>query len=187
MVSTRPRSRRRASSRTWRRRIPSQHLRFLQPALEREATVSAEDPIPLELDQIQSGALRARPSPYAGTYILLRIDERRAGREMLRRVIPVIASAAHPTSPAGDAWVSAVVSFQGLKALGVPQASLDSFPEEFRQGMAARAAELGDIGESAPEKWEKPFGTQDVHVGLVAMAPNTAQIEALLARARAAY
>ena len=105
--------------------------------------MSAEDQIPLELDQIQSGALRARPSPYAGTYILLRIDDRRAGREMLRRVIPAIASAASPTSPAGEAWVSAVLTFQGLKALGVPQDSLDSFPAEFQQGMAARAADAG--------------------------------------------
>ena len=149
--------------------------------------MSAEDQIPLELDQIQSGALRARPSPYAGTYILLRIDDRRAGREMLRRVIPAIASAASPTSPAGEAWVSAVLTFQGLKALGVPQDSLDSFPAEFQQGMAARAADLGDVGENAPDKWEKPLGTPDVHVGLVAVATDTARLEALLERARTAY
>ncbi len=31
----------------------------------------------------------------------------------------------------------------------MPQESLDSFAPEFRQGMAARAAELGDVGESA--------------------------------------
>ena len=145
------------------------------------------DQVLLELDQIQSGALRARPSRYAGTYILLRIDDRRAGREMLRRVIPVLASAASPTSPAGDAWVSAALTFQGLKALGVPQDSLDSFPEEFQQGMAARAAELGDVGENAPDKWEKPLGTPDAHVGLIALAPGAAQLEALLERARAAY
>src|SRR5215470_7454429 len=107
------------------------------PHLRGNRTMSA-DQVLLELDQIQSGALRARPSLYAGTYILLRIDDRRAGREMLRRVIPVLASAATPTRPAGDAWVSAALTFQGLKVLGVPQDSLDSFPEEFQQGMAAR-------------------------------------------------
>ena len=45
------------------------------------------------------------------------------------------------------------------KALGVPQASLDSFAPEFREGMAARAAMLGDIGESGPDHWEQPLGT----------------------------
>ena len=60
--------------------------------------------------------------------------------------------------PGQQAWVSAAFSFQGLKALGVPQDSLDSFPMAFQQGMAARATHLGDTGENAPENWEQPFG-----------------------------
>jgi len=32
----------------------------------------------LELDDIQSGVLRPRPTPYAATYIVFRIDARRA-------------------------------------------------------------------------------------------------------------
>jgi len=40
----------------------------------------------LELDDIQSGVLRPRPTPYAATYILFRIDERDAGRELMRRL-----------------------------------------------------------------------------------------------------
>ena len=75
-----------------------------------------------------------------------------------------MASAAHPTSPAGDTWVSVALTYPGLKALGVPQDSLDSFAWEFRQGMAARATALGDTGESSPEHWEQPLGTRDVHV-----------------------
>ena len=46
--------------------------------------------VALELDDIQSGALRPRPSPYVGVFILLRIDDRRAGRELLRRLIPAL-------------------------------------------------------------------------------------------------
>ena len=42
----------------------------------------------LELDDIQSGVLRPRPSPYAATYVLFRIDERKAGRELMRRIRP---------------------------------------------------------------------------------------------------
>ena len=81
-------------------------------------------------------------------------------------------SAAHPTSPWRDTWVSVALTYQGLKALGVPQESLDSFAWEFQQGMAARAKELGDTGESSPEHWEQPLGTPDVHVVLVAVAPD---------------
>ena len=53
--------------------------------------------------------------------------------------------------------------------------------------MAARAAGLGDVGESAPEHWEKPFGTPDVHVAISALSPDAARLEAVLAGARKAY
>lgn len=141
----------------------------------------------LELDDIQAGVLRPRPAPYAATYVLFRIDECGAGRELMRRLSPVVASAAHPTSPAGDTWVSVALSFQGLKALGVPQTSLDSFSPEFRQGMAARAKVLGDTGENSPESWEKPLGSADVHVVLIAVAPDTEHLERALERARNQY
>jgi len=140
----------------------------------------------LELDDIQSGVLRPRPAPYAATYILLRIDDPRAGRELMGRLGSVVASAAHPTSPAAKTWVSVSLTYHGLGALGVPQDSLDSFAWEFRQGMAARAKALGDTGESSPEHWERPLGTSDVHVVLTALSPDQEQLEAALARAREA-
>lgn len=146
--------------------------------------MTIETSITLELNDIQAGTLRSRPSPYAGAYILLRVDERRAGRELLRRLIPAIASAADPADPGKQAYLSAAISFQGLKALGVPQESLDSFPPEFQQGMAARAAELGDIGESAPEHWEAPLGSPDVHLALAMLSPDAPRLEAVLARAQ---
>jgi Dyp-type peroxidase family len=149
--------------------------------------MSVEVRVELELDDIQSGVLRSRPSPYAGAYALIRIDDFRAGRAMLRRMAPVIASAAHPISPAGDAWVSIAFTFQGLRAMGLPRESLDSFPTEFQEGMAARAEELGDIGENSPANWEKPFGSQEVHVALAVMAPNEDRLQAVLERARERY
>lgn len=138
---------------------------------------------PLELDDIQSGVLRPRPTPYAATYLLIRIDDRKGGRELVRRVIPTINSAANPASPDADTFVSIAFTFQGLKALGVPQESLDSFVPEFQQGMAARAAELGDVGENSPANWEKPFGTGEVHVVLGGVAPTRAKLDARVERA----
>jgi Dyp-type peroxidase family len=138
----------------------------------------------MELDEIQSGVLRPRPSPYAATYLLFRIDDRRAGRELVGRLAAVVASAAHPRSPAADTWVSVALTYHGLRALGLPQRSLDSFAWELRQGMAARAHALGDVGESSPERWERPLGTPDVHVVLTAVSPDTVRLEATLARAR---
>ncbi|HEX3473954.1 MAG TPA: Dyp-type peroxidase [Kofleriaceae bacterium] len=149
--------------------------------------MAGSDPTVLELDDIQSGVLRPRPTPYAATYIVFRIDEPRAGRELLAGLSGVVASAAHPTSPAGDTWVSVALTFHGLRMLGVPQPSLDSFAWEFRQGMAARALALGDTEQSGPAHWEHPLGTSDVHVVIAAIAPDTARLEAAVARARQTY
>lgn len=149
--------------------------------------MSAAPVPPLELEDIQSGVLRARPSPYAATYILLRIDEARAGRELLRRLCSVVTSASAPERPGHDTSVSVALTFEGLKALGVPSASLDSFSWEFRQGMAARGTALGDTGASDPELWEPPFATSHIHVVLVGLAPSEEQLEGALARAREAF
>jgi len=64
----------------------------------------------------------------------------------------------------------------------VPRASLDSFPGEFREGMAARAARLHNTGESAPSNWEPPFGSPDVHMALTAMAPDSDRLDMLMRR-----
>jgi Dyp-type peroxidase family len=146
--------------------------------------MTAVETTTLELDDIQAGTLRGRPSPYAGVYILLRVDERRAGRELLHRLLPALASAADPADPTRQAWLSAALTFQGLKALGVPEDSLASFPPEFSQGMAARADVLGDTGESAPANWEAPLGSPDVHIAIAALSPDQQQLEAVLWRAR---
>ena len=141
--------------------------------------------VALELDDIQAGALQPRPAPYAGSYQILRLDERHAGRELLRRLIPYLDSVASfdPKSPVS---LAVALSFQGLKALGVPKESLASFPPEFQQGMAARAGELGDVGENAPENWEKPLGSQDLHLVVVGLAPDTARLEEAIRHAREA-
>jgi Dyp-type peroxidase family len=141
----------------------------------------------LELDDIQFGMLHQRPASYVGTYLLLRIDNRDAGRKLVDRLIPVIEPARSPADPADNAWVSVAFTYEGLKALGVPQDSLDSFAPEFQQGMAARAAELGDTGPSSPDHWEKPLGSPDVHVAISVLSPDAARLDDLLKRARHAH
>src|SRR6516225_5649665 len=143
-------------------------------------------PPALELDDIQSGVLRPRPTPFTASYIILRIDDRNAGRELMRRLSTTVASAANPTSPTRDTWVSAALSFQGLRALGVPQTSLGSFSPQFQQGMAARAKVLHDVGESGPEHWEKPLGSAEVHVVITAVSTDQDHLESALGRAKEA-
>ncbi|MFD7994204.1 Dyp-type peroxidase [Streptomyces mexicanus] len=141
----------------------------------------------VEIEDVQSGALRPRPVPYEGKFIFLRVDDRHAGRALLRRLLPLTSGGLPSVERSRDAWVAVAFTYQGLKALGVPQESLDSFPQAFREGMAARAELIGDVGENAPDHWEKPFGTGDVHIALSALASNAAQLDQELEQAQVAY
>ncbi|MGW2254535.1 Dyp-type peroxidase [Kitasatospora sp. NPDC001660] len=149
--------------------------------------MSAPTDTGLELDDIQRGILSPRPTPYAATYLLFRIDDRAQGRELMRRASLAVTSAADSSSPLGDAWVSVAVTYWGLEALGVPRASVETFAWEFRQGMAARARALGDVGASSPQEWEAPLGTRDVHVVITAVAPDSPRLEAAMGRVRPAH
>jgi len=143
--------------------------------------------IELELDDIQSGALHERPSPYVGSYLLLRIDDRVAGRELVRRLIPLVDSGRPASVPASGAWITVAFTYRGLEALGVPPDSLGTFAPEFREGMAARAEQLGDVGQSSPANWEHPLGTDGVHVAIAALSPDAERLAAVLERARTAF
>ena len=99
---------------------------------------------------------------------------------MLRRIIPHVAPAEEWWVPSIPAWFGIVFTYHGLKALGLPQESLDSFPEEFRQGMAARASILNDVGDNAPANWEQPFGTADVHVALAIYSSDDKSLDTVL-------
>lgn len=61
-------------------------------------------------------------------------------------------------------WVNIAFSFAGLEALNVPSSELSLFPNDFKEGMAARAGHVGDIGDNAPSHWIEPLqGGGHVH------------------------
>ncbi len=50
--------------------------------------------------------------------------------------------------------VNIAITYEGLEALQVPAASLQTFPSEFAVGAVARANQVGDSGPSAPSTWK---------------------------------
>ncbi|MCE9521683.1 MAG: hypothetical protein K8S25_04535, partial [Alphaproteobacteria bacterium] len=73
-------------------------------------------------------------------------------------------------------------TFNGLKAVDLHPATLQTFPEAFQQGMAARAHLLGDAGASAPDRWQGALGDRRVHALLTLSSPQL-QSDDLAARA----
>jgi Dyp-type peroxidase family len=138
----------------------------------------------VDLDEIQATVLRLRPAPYFGSHALFRVDDPKAGREFLRRLTPHVDSAANWWKPA-DAWLSVAISYAGLKALGLPEESLRSFPEAFRVGMAARARDLRDEGVNAPENWEPLFKDHQGHIGLNVFSDSMEKWQRIVEMARA--
>jgi deferrochelatase/peroxidase EfeB len=140
----------------------------------------------LDLHEIQATVLRQRPAPYFGSHVALRVDDAQAGRELLRRLAPHVDSAANWWMPA-SAWLSVAISYAGLEALGLPQNSLQSFPEAFRVGMAARYRELRDEGVNDPKNWEPLFGKGQIHIGLNAFSASEEKWQRFIAVAREQY
>src|SRR6516225_2113295 len=143
-------------------------------------------PVTVDLDDIQATVLRYRPEPYYGTHVMLHVADAQAGREFVRRLTPHVDSAAGWWQ-VGQSWISVAISYSGLVALGVPQDSLDSFPEAFRAGMAARAGQLRDDGDNAPAHWDAPFGSGQVHVGVSIFSDSEQAWQQTMAMARQQY
>src|SRR6185503_17903268 len=137
----------------------------------------------LDLTEIQATILRPRPAPYFGTHVLLRVDDAQAGRAFLRRLTPHVDSAAGWWS-AKTPWLDVGISYAGLKALRLSDNSLQSFPEAFRQGMAARARQLGDTGLNNPKNWDQPYGKGEVHIGVSAFSDSAENRRRILGIAR---
>lgn len=137
----------------------------------------------LDLHEIQATVLRPRPAPYFGTHVLLRVNDAQAGRAFLRRLTPHVDSAAAWWS-AKTPWLAVGISYAGLKALGIPDDSLQSFPEAFREGMAARARQLGDAGINDPKNWDPAYGKGEVHIGLSAFSDSEKDRRRILGIAR---
>jgi hypothetical protein len=118
----------------------------------------------LEFDDIQHMLLTRMPA-ITGRYEFLSFATPEHGRAWLKGVIPTVlsAQAAAASIDVDRRWVSVAFTWSGLQALGLNDASLASFPEEFRQGMAARADALGDTGANHPDNWVGGLASPDLH------------------------
>lgn len=141
--------------------------------LGKAKTVAQSTLVGMELDDIQAIILRDRPIPYYGTVVAIKVHHAAKGRELIAKLLPHVSSSQEFDDRMASN-LTIVMTYEGLKQLGVPQDSLDSFPENFKQGMAARAKQLHDVGQNAPENWQKPFGTGQIHVCAAVIADSKA-------------
>ena len=132
----------------------------------------------LELDDIQH-FLMARPHAMAARYEFLSFEQPAAGRAWLAGIIEKvgIAGAVRSASATESRWVTVAFTWNGLRALGLDEASLATFPEEFRQGMVARAEVLGDTGANHPGNWIDQTASPQLHAIVILFARDIAERE----------
>jgi Dyp-type peroxidase family len=118
----------------------------------------------LEFDDIQYFLLTRVPA-LTGRYEFLSFQDAAQGRAWLKGILDKVASAqeAKDNLETERRWVSVAFTWTGLRALGLDEASLATFPEEFRQGMVARAQMLGDTGANHPDNWLGGLASPDLH------------------------
>ena len=132
----------------------------------------------LELDEVQHFLL-ARPRALAARYGFLSFRRPAGGRAWLAGIIDKVGTgrAVGSAGATDSRWVTVAFTWSGLRALGVPEASLAAFPEEFRQGMAARAEVLGDTGANHPDHWVGGLAGPDLHAIVILFASDVAERE----------
>jgi Dyp-type peroxidase family len=144
----------------------------------------------LDLLDIQGNVVRAygRFGYPVARYVFLNIRDGERGRDLIgeatRRVTSSVDWGSDPGQvPRPDWTLNLAFTYQGLKELGLPTASLITFSPEFVAGMKDRKDILGDDGPSSPQCWDPIWQgnrverDKDVHVFVALNAGTPAQIE----------
>ena len=95
-------------------------------------------------------------------------------RALLKKLTDLVANARQERRGDEAFTVNIGFTYAGLNTLGISSDTLASFPEAFRQGNAARAAVVGDLGPNAPEHWDGELGSRECHA-MVYLRTRTAE------------
>ena len=124
-----------------------------------------------EFDDVQHFLLK-RPRATSARYGFLSFRDPSQGRAYIASIIGKVGTGAAVSgeAPVDSRWVTVALTWNGLRALGVNDASLATFPDEFRQGMVARAEILGDVGANHPDNWRDGMASPDLHAIVILFA-----------------
>src|SRR5262245_21827965 len=153
-------------------------LRSARPdAMTGPVETAAGAAIQLELDDIQHFLVTRTPA-LAARYEFLSFPDASKGRAWLATMVEKVGSAKAVGSERLDSrWVTIGLTAEGLRSLGVNEASLATFPEEFRQGMAARASILATTGANHPDHWVGDLTSPKLHAIVILFAKDVAERE----------
>ena len=131
----------------------------------------------LEFNDIQHFLLTRTPA-LAARYEFLTFRKPASGRSWLAGLVDKVGTGKSVGSASPDSrWVSLAFTWNGLRALGLDEASLSTFPEEFRQGMAVRAEVVGVTGANHPDHWIGGLASPELHAIAILFARDVPERE----------
>jgi deferrochelatase/peroxidase EfeB len=139
----------------------------------------------LPLDDIQGFILRSYGMDGLRLFVL-RVEDAAKARAALGR-LPVTPSALWEPGAKPEFCVNVALTYEGLAALQLPQTSLDSFPQDFKDGAVKRASGVGDIDDSAPANWKGNLDKPGVHALVLLFAQDCDLLDAYTAPLRALW
>ncbi len=130
----------------------------------------------LETNDMQGIIVRGYSELPAAVFLLISVKDANAAKRWLKTIAPSITTGAQKPTVAA---VNIAITFEGLKALGLNETALDSFPMELQDGMITKHKQqfLGDYGTSDPANWEwgRKNGEQ-VHLLIMLYAVNDEEL-----------
>ncbi|HUJ35083.1 MAG TPA: hypothetical protein VLW51_07730 [Solirubrobacteraceae bacterium] len=140
----------------------------------------------VDRSDIQGNVLRAYGSSYPCTaHVFVGVSHGAGGRAWLGDVVEEVSNDEEWRGEKPHSHRNVAVTCAGLRALGVPEGVIATFSDEFREGMAARSAMLGDLGPSAREHWERALGSGAAHVLVIVNGHTREEVEQEVAVLRA--
>jgi Dyp-type peroxidase family len=125
----------------------------------------------IEVADLQGGIVRGYGSRFGrARHLFARVREPQAACAFLAAVADPLTTAQEWGNEPPATTLNVALSFRALQALALPSRLLESFPPEFREGMARRAELLAD----EPQTWDD--GLCDLEVLLVVHAQNEAAL-----------
>jgi Dyp-type peroxidase family len=132
--------------------------------------------VTVEQHDLQGNVLCGYGFPLA-SFAFVRVREASAGRRLLAELRPRLTDATSWGSSPPPCAINLSIGWQGLRALGLPDAMLEHFPEELRAGMAERADLLGDADDAAPGHWQEELEPGRVQLVVTLSGRDAAGLE----------
>ncbi|HEY6422717.1 MAG TPA: hypothetical protein VIY28_05585 [Pseudonocardiaceae bacterium] len=142
----------------------------------------------VDLADVQGFILRGYTAPVARC-LGLSVRESAAASAFLTGLADgdLAVTTAAPWAEKPGCCVNLGITFPGLAALGVPPGSQASFPAEYAEGAAKRAASVGDVGVSSPDQWLAWLVDPGLHLLVWLFAQSSEALDATTAQLQQAW